>query len=231
MRQLLAALEEARAADPHDPALPALASTINKLVLADSYIATLAVALDDATPPSDLAASLDLDLFRQATPHGAGLFFRQFRWRSPALRYAIRLSLAMATGLALTLIFPRFAHANWILLTIALIMRANYSVTRQRRWDRITGTLIGCALAVLFINTMPAAGAAGADRAGGGDQPCLWPGGLPHHRRRRLDLIPAAAAFCGPAGASAILRTHRGYADRRRAELGVQLSAAQLGAA
>jgi uncharacterized membrane protein YccC len=72
------------------------------------------------------------------------------------LRYAIRLSLAMSTGLGLTLIFPRFAHANWVLLTIALIMRANYSVTRQRRWDRITGTLIGCALAVFFINIMPA---------------------------------------------------------------------------
>jgi uncharacterized membrane protein YccC len=62
----------------------------------------------------------------------------------------------MTTGLALTLIFPRFAHANWVLLTIALIMRANYSVTRRRRWDRVTGTLIGCALAVTFINTLPA---------------------------------------------------------------------------
>src|SRR4029077_2864651 len=101
--------------------------------------------------------SLDLDLFRQATPHGAGLFFRQFRWRSPALRYAIRLSLAMATGLVLTLIFPRFAHANWVLLTIALIMRANYSITRQRRWDRIAGTLIGCAIAVGLIAISPPA--------------------------------------------------------------------------
>jgi uncharacterized membrane protein YccC len=43
-----------------------------------------------------------------------------------------------------------------VLLTIALIMRANYSVTSQRRWDRVTGTLIGCALAVTFINTLPA---------------------------------------------------------------------------
>jgi uncharacterized membrane protein YccC len=34
-------------------------------------------------------------------------------------------------------------------------MRANYSVTRQRRWDRITGTLLGCALAVLLVSTMP----------------------------------------------------------------------------
>ena len=63
----------------------------------------------------------------------------------------------MTAGLALTLVFPRFAHANWVLLTIALIMRANYSVTSQRRWDRVTGTLIGCALAVSFINTLPAA--------------------------------------------------------------------------
>lgn len=154
-RQLLAALEEAREAAPSDPALPALTSTINKLVLADSYIATLAVALDDATPASELAASLDLDLFRARAPRGIGVLLRQFRWDAPALRYAVRLSLAMTTGLGLTLIFPRFAHANWILLTIGLILRANYSVTRQRRWDRVTGTLIGCALAVFFLNTMP----------------------------------------------------------------------------
>jgi uncharacterized membrane protein YccC len=154
-RQLLAALEEARETAPSDPALPALTSTINKLVLADSYIATLAVALDDATPASELAASLDLDLFRARAPRGIGVLLRQFRWDAPALRYAVRLSLAMTTGLGLTLIFPRFAHANWILLTIGLILRANYSVTRQRRWDRVTGTLIGCALAVFFLNTMP----------------------------------------------------------------------------
>jgi len=154
-RQLVAAVEEARAASPGDPVIHAFIATSNKLVLADSYIAALAAALDDATPPSTMAQGLDLDLFRQAAPRGATLA-AQLRWRAPALRYAIRLSLAMTTGLALTLIFPRFAHANWVLLTIALIMRANYSVTRRRRWDRVTGTLIGCALAVGFIFLLPA---------------------------------------------------------------------------
>jgi len=43
-----------------------------------------------------------------------------------------------------------------VLLTIALIMRANYGVTSRRRWDRVTGTLIGCALAVAFIAFLPA---------------------------------------------------------------------------
>jgi uncharacterized membrane protein YccC len=145
-----------REAAPEDPVVHALTATVNKLALAETYIGDLAAALDDATPPSDLAKSLDLDMFRQDAPRGLSVLANQFRWRSPALRYAIRLSLAMSVGLALTLLFPRFAHANWVLLTIALIMRANYSVTRQRRWDRVTGTLIGCALAVTFINVLPA---------------------------------------------------------------------------
>ena len=155
VRQLREAVVQAREAAPDDPAIHAFTATANKLILADSYIAALAVALDDASQPSATAAGLDLELFRQDGPRGLSLLSRQFRWQSPALRYAIRLALAMTAGFALTLVFPRFAHANWVLLTIALIMRANYSVTRQRRWDRVTGTLIGCALAVTFINTLP----------------------------------------------------------------------------
>jgi len=157
VRLLQDAVTEAHAAAPDDPIIQAYTSTANKLILADSYLGALALTLETATPPSDLAAKLNLDLFRQATPRGLSLLAQQFRWRAPALRYAIRLSLAMVTGLSLTLWLGRFGHANWVLLTTALIMRANYSVTRRRRWDRVTGTLIGCALAVTFINTMPQA--------------------------------------------------------------------------
>ncbi|HVV28202.1 MAG TPA: FUSC family membrane protein [Rhizomicrobium sp.] len=155
-RRLVEAVAAAREAGPEDAVIHALVATSNKLILADGYIASLAAALDDATPPSGLAKTLDLNLFRQDGPSGIGVLLRQFRWRAPAFRYAVRLALAMTAGFVLTLAFPRFAHANWVLLTIALIMRANYSVTRRRRWDRVTGTLIGCALAVTFINILPA---------------------------------------------------------------------------
>jgi len=154
--ELVSAVDNALRAAPGDRTVQALLASANKLVLADRYVADLARALDRATPPSTVAASLDLDMFRADGPQGLGLLRRQFRLSSPAFRYGVRLSLAMTTGLLLTLLFPRFAHANWVLLTIALIMRANYSITRRRRWDRISGTLIGCALAVFFINTLPA---------------------------------------------------------------------------
>ncbi len=103
----------ARQAALGDPLAHAFTATANKLVLAQSYIGVLAAALDDATAPSDLAGQLDLDLFRQDAPRGLSVLVHQLRWHAPALRYAIRLSLAMTTGLALTLIFPHFAHANW----------------------------------------------------------------------------------------------------------------------
>jgi uncharacterized membrane protein YccC len=155
---LIAAVNEANRTAPEDPATDhAFAVTAAKLNLADSRIAALASALDRDTPASQLARDLDLHAFRASTPHGFAPLLRQFDLKAPALRYAVRLTLAMTAGLSLTLLFPRFAHANWILLTVALIMRANYSITSQRRWDRVTGTLIGCALAVALVFTLPPA--------------------------------------------------------------------------
>jgi uncharacterized membrane protein YccC len=155
---LLTAVEDANRDAAETEALDhAYYVTANKLALASGHVTALARTLDQDTPPSPLSAELDFAPFQQRVPRGLGLLAQQFDFDRPALRFGIRLSLAMLTGLALTLVFPRFAHANWVLLTIALIMRANYSVTSQRRLDRITGTLIGCAAAVALIATLPPA--------------------------------------------------------------------------
>ena len=153
---LIAAVKEANEVAPEDPQTDyAFSATAAKLNQADLRIAALAGVLDWRAPPSRMAEEFDLAAFRQPVPRGAQVLLDQFSLKKPAMRYAIRLALAMTAGLGLTMAFPRFAHANWVLLTIALIMRANYSVTRQRRWDRIGGTLIGCALAVVLINIFP----------------------------------------------------------------------------
>ncbi|HEY5347027.1 MAG TPA: FUSC family membrane protein, partial [Rhizomicrobium sp.] len=148
-------LDAAGKDDAEAQIVAAFRSTADKLSHADMHVARLAAALDKDTPPSTIAQELDLAAFRQRTPLIWDHLTRQFSLGSPALRYAIRLSLAMAAGLLLTQALPGLVHGNWVLLTIALIMRANYSVTRQRRWDRITGTLQGCVLAVIFVDTLP----------------------------------------------------------------------------
>ncbi len=47
------------------------------------------------------------------------------------------------------------AHGNWILLTIAVILRATYGLTKQRRDDRLIGTLIGCVVSAAAIAYLP----------------------------------------------------------------------------
>ena len=66
---------------------------------------------------------------------------------SPVLRFAVRLALAMMAGAVVAQSLGDERHGNWVLLTIAVVMRAGYGLTKQRRDDRVIGTLIGCVLA------------------------------------------------------------------------------------
>ncbi|MEJ1969532.1 MAG: FUSC family membrane protein [Rhizomicrobium sp.] len=129
-------------------AVAAFRSTADKLGQSAARICVIGSS-DPIAPRADLA------LFRQVGPRGFAHLRAQIGFGVPAFRYAVRLALAMTAGLALTVAFPKFAHASWILLTTALIMRANYSVTRQRRWDRIVGTLVGCVLAAALQDFVP----------------------------------------------------------------------------
>ncbi|MBV9541033.1 MAG: FUSC family protein [Alphaproteobacteria bacterium] len=128
--------------------IAAFRSTADKLGQSAQSIAAIGAG-EHTAPRADLA------LFRQIHPSGIAHLRAQLGFGMPAFRYALRLALALTAGLALTVAFPTIAHASWILLTIALIMRANYSVTRQRRWDRIIGTLIGCIAAAALQAFVP----------------------------------------------------------------------------
>jgi len=154
--ELIEAVRDANENAPESQAMDhAWFVTANKLKLADAAVTNLATRLDYDTPPSGLVREFDLALFQQRPPRGLDVLVRQFDLSSPAFRYGVRLALAMSAGLGITFIFPHFAHANWIILTIALVMRANYSITQRRRWDRVTGTLIGCAVAVALVAVSP----------------------------------------------------------------------------
>ncbi len=70
-------------------------------------------------------------------------------------RYAARLSLAMMAGGIAAAELGGERHGNWVLLTISVILRAGYGLTRQRRDDRVIGTLIGCVVASAAVAYSP----------------------------------------------------------------------------
>lgn len=125
-----------------------LAETIRRLGRLAAIVARGSDAL--ATLPD-----VDLAAFVQVQDTRVAILRAHLNLSSPVMRYTIRFTLAMLAGYGLTVSLPRYVHGGWILLTVALIMRASYAVTVQRRNDRILGTLIGCAVAAVAIPLLP----------------------------------------------------------------------------
>jgi len=95
-----------------------------------------------------------------------GMITSNLRLDSPHFRYAIRVSVAAllallvahalsygiaVEGLATTL----HLHGYWIILTIIIIMKPGFALTRQRNRLRLAGTFLGCALALVLFMLNP----------------------------------------------------------------------------
>lgn len=98
---------------------------------------------------------LDLDMFVSPLRYHPRVLLKNLHWHSPILRYSIRLALALLAGGLLSHLLPYGAHTYWVLLTIGVILRPNFSVTRRRIKDRVLGTLLGCGLVAALLTTHP----------------------------------------------------------------------------
>ncbi|ESU26228.1 putative membrane protein [Flavobacterium limnosediminis JC2902] len=61
---------------------------------------------------------------------------------STTFRHSLRLTLTILAGFIIGKLLP-FQNGYWILLTIVVIMRPGYGLTKQRSFERIFGTVIG----------------------------------------------------------------------------------------
>lgn len=75
---------------------------------------------------------------------------QNFSFNSTLFRHALRLTVAIIFAFILgTLLDIR--NTYWILLTLIVIMRPNYGLTKERSKDRIIGTLIGATVAIGIV--------------------------------------------------------------------------------
>lgn len=85
----------------------------------------------------------------------AGGYFSRFSahlsFRSPVLRFSLRLTLLFAVGYAAILLFPPDQYSYWLLLTIVIVARPKLALTWQRNLERLSGTFAGVLLASLML--------------------------------------------------------------------------------
>lgn len=125
-----------------------LRSTYYKILDTIARINQLHVATRCA---SEALPAINMALFVSHPRIDWALLRRNLTLQSPIFRYALRISLAMVAALVLVQALPYAAHAYWIMLTIVIIMKPSYSMTRDRRRQRMLGTVLGCIVAAVIL--------------------------------------------------------------------------------
>ena len=70
--------------------------------------------------------------------------------QSPVLRHALRAALALATAYYVALVLPWASHPQWLVLSVAVVLRGNLGQTLARRNARVLGTIAGCMLVMVL---------------------------------------------------------------------------------
>jgi uncharacterized membrane protein (TIGR01666 family) len=98
-------------------------------------------------------AGRDKDLEKFLTPEYYPLHTlkENLGFSSTIFRHSLRLTMCIAVGCILSFIFP-LQNVYWILLTIVVIMRPGYGLTKQRSFQRIAGTILGGIIAFTILS-------------------------------------------------------------------------------
>lgn len=92
----------------------------------------------------------DIGKFITSQEYDLKLLLENFSIKSAIFKHSLRLAVVVMAGYAIGEYFA-VQNAYWILLTIIVIMRPNYGLTKTRSRQRTVGTLIGAAIAIAIV--------------------------------------------------------------------------------
>ena len=118
-----------------------IAGRIHTLHLYTTYDKTIAVKTDKPG---------DYDQFVTHQPIDLNLLRDNLSFESNNFRHSIRISIATLLGFIVSLLLP-VGHSYWILLTIIVILKPAYSLTKKRNYQRLSGTVLGAAIGLLIL--------------------------------------------------------------------------------
>jgi uncharacterized membrane protein YccC len=88
--------------------------------------------------------------FLTASDYGIHKLKSNFTFQSSIFRHSLRLSVAMVVGFLIGELFS-FQNPYWILITLLVIMRPSYGLTKKRVKQRVLGTLIGAVFSLGIV--------------------------------------------------------------------------------
>jgi uncharacterized membrane protein (TIGR01666 family) len=78
-------------------------------------------------------------------------FIQNFTLTSSVFRHSLRMMITCGAGLLIGKMLPYGHHSYWILLTIIIILKPGFSLTKQRNFERFTGTIAGGLIGIVVL--------------------------------------------------------------------------------
>ncbi|MGW8394948.1 FUSC family membrane protein [Pseudoduganella sp. HUAS MS19] len=153
-QQIAGLQDDLDAGKPRREAVTVLRAQRNKITAIIRMIGELHVSSQKVYEDTPFWRDMDMQPFLSQQKYELQLMLSHFRMDSPVFRFALRVSMAIAAGLAIGAMLPYKAHSYWIVLTIVIILKPSFSMTKQRRSDRIIGTVIGCIITAVVLKFM-----------------------------------------------------------------------------
>ena len=84
-----------------------------------------------------------------------GKFFDNLTISSSVFKHAFRVAIVCLFGFGVTKFIAYGHHSYWVLLTIIVILKPGFSLTKQRNYERIIGTLCGGFIGIIILYFIP----------------------------------------------------------------------------
>lgn len=96
-------------------------------------------------------AEVDVDEFVAHTEVDRKLIFENLSLKSNIFRHSLRVSIATLVGYIIASVLPYGHHEYWILLTVVVILKPAYSLSKRRNFERLAGTLGGALVGLVLL--------------------------------------------------------------------------------
>jgi uncharacterized membrane protein (TIGR01666 family) len=96
-------------------------------------------------------ADIEYSKFVTNQEYSPNIFFNNFSFTSSAFKHAVRVSLVCLVGFITARTIAMGHHSYWVLLTIIVILKPGFSLSKQRNYQRLIGTIGGGIIGILIL--------------------------------------------------------------------------------
>jgi uncharacterized membrane protein (TIGR01666 family) len=96
-------------------------------------------------------ATLEYSKFVSHQDYDAHIYSDNLSFSSSIFKHSLRVALVCLIGFIAAKTITHGHHSYWILLTIIVILKPGFSLTKQRNYQRLLGTIAGGALGILLL--------------------------------------------------------------------------------